>query len=200
MAKVTLQKFLKDKYMDKKQLLADVTSRMEASINSFDSNLRGLRVGRASSNFLDPVQVEIYGSKQPIGQLATISTPEARTISIQVWDKSCVKQVEKGIIDANLGLNPLIDGQLIRINIPPLSQERRKELVKIGAKYCEDAKVAIRNIRRDVLDLLKKSEKDSLISEDDLYALNEQVQKITDEAINKVDKTFVAKEKEILSI
>jgi ribosome recycling factor len=186
--------------MDKKEALNQVRSRMETSIQAFENNLKGLRVGRASANFVDPVQVEIYGSKQPIAQVATISTPDARTISIQVWDKTSVKQVEKAIIESNLGLNPLTDGQTIRINIPPLSEERRKELVKVAAKYCEDSKVSVRNIRRDIIDGLKKIEKDGGMSEDDMHSLSEQVQKITDEFITKIDKTFTAKEKEILSI
>jgi ribosome recycling factor len=186
--------------MDKKELLNQVKIKMDASLGAFDNNLKGLRVGRASANFLDPVQVEIYGSRQPITQVATISTPDARTISIQVWDRSTVKQVEKAIAESNLGLNPTTDGQIIRISIPPLSEERRKELVKVAAKYCEDAKIAIRNIRRDIMDGLKKLEKSSSLSEDEIRTCGEQVQKTTDEFIGKIDKNFSLKEKEILSI
>lgn len=186
--------------MDKKELLTQVNVRMNSSISAFENNLKGLRVGRALASFLDPVQVEIYGSRQPINQVATISTPDARTITVQVWDKSSVKQIEKAIIESNLGLNPSIDGQIIRINIPPLSQERRKELVKVGSKYCEDAKISVRHIRKSIIDELKKSEKDGALSEDDLYNLSEQVQKITDEFVARIDKMFIAKEQEILSI
>lgn len=186
--------------MNKKELLNQVNAKMNSSISAFENNLKGLRVGRASASFLDPVQVESYGLRQPINQIATISTPDARTITVQVWDKSTLKHVEKAIIEANLGLNPSTDGQTIRINIPPLSQERRKELVKIGSKYCEDAKISVRHIRKSIIDELKKAEKDSLISEDDLYNTSEQVQKITDEFVAKIDKMFSLKEQEILSI
>jgi len=186
--------------MDKKLLLEEVHKRKEASIDSFTRNLQGLRVGRASVDFVDPVHVDVYGSRTPIVQISTISTPDARTITIQVWDKSNVKATEKAIIDANLGLNPSIDGQLIRISIPALSEERRKELAKVGSKYCEEAKVAIRNIRRDFLDVLKKAEKGKKISEDDMHSIGEEIQKITDKFIERIDKKFIEKEKEILSI
>ena len=186
--------------MDKKALLEQVRERMDASIVSFARNLTGLRVGRASANFVDPVHADVYGSRTPIAQVATISTPDARTIAIQVWDKANVKAVEKGIIEANLGLNPSTDGQIIRINIPLLSEERRKELVKVGAKYCEEAKISIRNIRRDFIDFLKKTEKDKAISEDEMYSLSEEIQEVTDKFIDKVSNTFIEKEMEILSI
>jgi ribosome recycling factor len=186
--------------MDKATLLSQLNTKMEGAINVFENNLKGLRVGRASANFLDPVQAEAYGSRQPISQLATISTPDARTISIQVWDKSVVKQIEKAIAESNLGLTPMTDGQNIRINIPSLSEERRKDLVKVAAKYSEESKVSVRNIRRDIMDGFKKLEKDKTISEDELRSLGDKVQKITDEFIAKIEKTFSVKEKEILSI
>ena len=186
--------------MDKKQLLNQLQTKMQASVGAFENNLKGLRVGRALASFLDPVQVEIYGDRQPISQVATISTPDARTITVQVWDKAQIKAVEKGIIDAKLGLNPSVDGAVIRINIPALSQERRKELVKIAAKYCEDAKIAVRHIRKSSIDELKKNEKDALISEDDLHNLSEDVQKITNDVVAKIEKILTEKEKEILSI
>jgi ribosome recycling factor len=186
--------------MDKKILLEQVHSRMDFSIKAFDNNLNGLRVGRASSTFLDPVQVEVYGSRTLIAQVSTISTPDARTITVQVWDKGNVKAVEKSISEANLGLNPSVDGQIIRISIPPLSEDRRKELVKVGEKYCEESKVSIRNIRRDFIDDLRKAEKAKLISEDEMHSLTDKIQKVTDKFIDSIDKKFVAKELEILSI
>ena len=186
--------------MDKKELVKQTTMRMDASILALDNHLKGLRVGRASANFLDPVHVEVYGSRQAISQIATISTPDAKTIAIQVWDKANVKSVEKAIIEANLGLNPSVDGQIVRISIPPLSQERRKELVKLAAKYAEDAKVAIRNIRRDIIDELKTQEKNSILSKDEMHSLSEQTQKITDEFIAKIDSSLASREKEILAI
>lgn len=186
--------------MDKQGLIKQTKVRMDGSLAALDNHLKGLRVGRASANFLDPVRVEIYGDKMPINQVAAISTPDAKTIAVQVWDRSTIKYVEKAINDANLGLMALADGDTIRINVPPLSQERRKEMVKLAGKYCEDAKVAVRNIRRDVLDDIKKAEKDSAISKDEMHSLTDEVQKITDDFTKKMDEALKAREKEIMSI
>ncbi|MBN8828601.1 MAG: ribosome recycling factor [Sphingobacteriia bacterium] len=181
-------------------LIAEMKKRMESSLNTLHHHLKGLRTGRASVNLLDSVMVEAYGDRLPINQVASVSTPDARTLSVQVWDKGMVKAVEKGIVAAELGLNPSADGTLIRISLPPLSEERRKELVKVGHKYGEEARVAIRNIRRDSMDSLKKMEKDKVISEDQHKNLSEQVQKVTDDFIKQIDQIIANKEKEITTI
>ncbi|MDX1924309.1 MAG: ribosome recycling factor [Rickettsiaceae bacterium] len=186
--------------MDLKPLLSELELKMDKAIKSLEHDLRGLRTGRASVNLLDPVHVEAYGSRMPISQLATVTVPDARMLNVQVWDKSMVKAVEKAISDANLGLNPATDGQNIRLPIPPLNQERRKELAKLAGKYGENAKIAIRNIRRDGMDDLKKLEKDKQISEDELHSVGEEVQKLTDKEISNIDKIVKAKEHEISSI
>lgn len=178
----------------------DLTDKMNKAIAILEKELSGLRTGRASANLLDPVVVEVYGSKMPIAQVGTVSTPDAKTISVQVWDKALVKTVEKAIADANLGLNPSSDGQLIRMTLPILSEERRKELVKVAHKYGENTKVALRNIRRDGMEHLKKLEKDGEISKDDHHNLGEEIQKLTDEFTDKVDKHIKLKEQEILKV
>lgn len=180
--------------------IADLKRRMEGALKTFSQELSGLRTGRASANLLDTVTVEAYGSHMPLNQVASVNVPEPRLITVQVWDKSMIKAVEKGIANANLGLNPATDGQLIRLPIPELSQERRKELCKIAAKYAESTKVAIRNVRRDGMDHLKKLEKDGDISKDEHHSKSEEVQKITDDYIKKVDEMFVGKEKEIMTV
>jgi ribosome recycling factor len=180
--------------MDKKALIQDLTTRMEGTLRVLDNELKGLRTGRASAHLLDPVIVEAYGDKVPISQLGTISTPDARTINVQVWDKSMVKTVEKAIADANLGVNTATDGQVIRVPVPPLSEDRRKDLVKLGYKYGENSKVAIRNIRRDGMDSAKKLEKDGSVSEDDLKKLEEEIQKLTDSFVSKIDEQIKIKE------
>src|SRR3989442_12787298 len=149
---------------------------------------------------LEPVQVDAYGTHMPLNQLATISVPEPRLLSVQVWDKSMVKAVEKAIVDSNLGLSPATEGQVLRLRIPELNEERRKELVKVAHKYAEAARVAVRHVRRDGLDIVKKLEKDHKISEDEGKRSSEQVQKATDEAIAEVDKMLANKEKEILTV
>jgi ribosome recycling factor len=174
--------------------------KMQKTIASLDHDLTGIRAGRASASILDPVVVEVYGSRMPLNQVATVSVPEARTLSIQVWDRGNVKSVEKAIADANLGLNPSVDGQLIRINVPPLTEERRKELVKVAHKYGENAKISLRNIRRDMLDGLKKSEKDGDISEDELHKLTDKVQTITDKFSSQSDEKVAKKEAEITHV
>src|SRR5208282_3164794 len=169
--------------------------RMQGAIASLKQELGGLRTGRASSALLDHVQVEAYGSHMPLNQLATVSVPEARLITVQVWDRSQVHAVEKAISAANLGLTPATEGQTLRLRIPELNEERRKELVKVAHKYAEAARVAVRHVRRDGLDVLKKLEKDHKISEDDHKNMSDQVQKATDQAIADVDQMLAGKEK-----
>lgn len=183
-----------------KALKSELTEKMEKAIAVLDKELKGLRTGRASVNLLDPVVVEAYGSKMPISQVGTVSTPDAKTISVQVWDKAMVKTVEKAIADANLGLNPSSDGQLIRMSLPVISQERRKELVKLAHKYGENTKVALRNIRRDGMDILKKMEKEQNLSKDEHHNQSEEIQKLTDDYISKVDNVIKSREEEILTI
>jgi ribosome recycling factor len=185
--------------MDAKQK-QELSEKMDKALVVLDKDLSGLRTGRASTNLLDPVVVEVYGSRMPISQVGTLSTPDAKTITVQVWDKAMVKTVEKAIADANLGLNPSSDGQLIRMALPILSEERRKELVKIAHKYAENTKVALRNIRRDGMDTLKKMEKDNEISKDEHHNFSEEIQKLTDDFITKVDANTKQKEQEILNI
>ncbi len=180
--------------------LEDLKRRMQAAIGVLKHELGGLRTGRASANLLEPVQVDAYGAHMPLNQVATVSVPEPRMISVQVWDKSLVHAVEKAIINSNLGLTPATEGQVLRIRIPELNEERRKELVKVAHKYAEAARVAVRHVRRDGLDILKKLEKDHKISEDDHNRQSEQVQKATDQAITDIDKALAAKEKEILTV
>ena len=180
--------------------LAEAKRRMDGPIASLKQELSGLRTGRASSGLLDPIQVDAYGSHMPLSQVATVSVPEPRLISVQVWDRSMVGAVEKAIRESSLGLNPQTEGQVIRLRIPEMTQDRRKEFVKVAHKYAESARVAVRHVRRDVLDLLKKSEKDGHVSEDEEKRYSEQVQKATDAAIAEVDKMLVAKEKEIMQV
>lgn len=180
--------------------LAELKRRMQGAIHSFKQELGGLRTGRASAGLLDHVQVDAYGSHMPLNQLATVSVPEPRLITVQVWDKSTIHAVEKAIINANLGLNPATEGQVMRIRIPELSEDRRKELVKVAHRYAEAARVAVRHVRRDGLDILKKLEKDHKISKDDHDRDAEQVQKATDQHINEIDHALTAKEKEILTV
>ncbi len=177
-----------------------IETKMDSSLKILDHELTGLRTGRSSINLLDPIQIEAYGSKMPLSQVASLSTPDARTITVQVWDKSMVKIVEKAIVESNLGLTPLSDGQLIRITIPFLTEERRKELVKFAYKYGENAKIALRNIRRDGNEELKKLEKDNLITKDEHHNLSAEIQKLTDDYSNKIDGQVKQKEQEILTI
>jgi ribosome recycling factor len=180
--------------------LNEVKRRMHGAIQVLKQELGGLRTGRASTGMLDPVQVEAYGTHMPLNQLATVSVPEPRLLSVQVWDKSMVHAVEKAIINSNLGLSPATEGQVLRLRIPELNQERRKEMVKIAHKYAEAARVAVRHVRRDALDLLKKLEKDGKISEDDHTRMSGDVQKATDQIIAEVDQTLAGKEKEIMTV
>jgi ribosome recycling factor len=180
--------------------LAEIKRRMQGAIAVLKQDLGGLRTGRASSSLLDPVQVEAYGSHMPLNQLATVSVPEPRLLSVQVWDRSMVAAVERAIINANLGLNPATEGQVLRIRIPELNEERRKELVKVAHRYAETARVAVRHVRRDGLDVLKRLEKDHKISKDEHDRQSEQIQKATDETISEVDRALSVKEKEILTV
>jgi ribosome recycling factor len=180
--------------------LAELKRRMQGAIAVLKQDLAGLRTGRASASLLDPVQVDAYGSHMPLNQLATVSVPEPRLLTVQVWDRSMVSAVERAIINANLGLNPATEGQVLRIRIPELNEERRKELVKVAHRYAETARVAVRHVRRDGLDVLKRLEKEHKISKDDHDRQAEQVQKATDETIGEVDRALGVKEKEILTV
>ncbi|HEY8193824.1 MAG TPA: ribosome recycling factor [Hyphomicrobium sp.] len=178
----------------------EVEKRMRASIDALKREFSGLRTGRASANLLDPVHVMVYGSRMPLNQVATVSVPEPRMISVQVWDRSNVQAVDKGIREANLGLNPIMDGQILRLPIPTLTADRRQELVKLAHKYAEQAKVAIRNARREAMDALKKLEKDGKMSQDDHRGHSDKVQELTDRLIKEVDATLVTKEAEIQKV
>lgn len=178
----------------------EVEKRMRASIDALKREFSGLRTGRASANLLDPVHVMVYGSRMPLNQVATVSVPEPRMISVQVWDRSNVQAVDKGIREANLGLNPIMDGQILRLPIPTLTADRRQELVKLAHKYAEQAKVAIRNARREAMDVLKKLEKDGKMSQDDHRGHSDKVQELTDRLIKEVDATLVTKEAEIQKV
>ena len=177
-----------------------IKQRMDKALISFQGDLNSIRVGRASLNMLDPISVDVYGSKMPINQVGNISTPEPRLLIVSVWDASNVQQVEKAIRESNLGFNPMTEGNLIRIPIPSLSEDRRKELVKVAGKYAENSRISIRNIRRDLIEEVRKKEKNSEISKDDKHKNEEIVQKITDDYINNIDKILENKEKEILEI
>jgi ribosome recycling factor len=178
----------------------ELKRRMQGATAALKHELGGLRTGRAAASMLEPVQVEAYGSHMPLNQLATVSVPEPRLLSVQVWDKSMVKAVEKAIVDSNLGLSPATEGQVLRLRIPELNQERRKELVKVAHKYAEAARVAVRHVRRDGLDVIKKLEKAHEISEDEQKRLDGEVQKATDATIAEIDQLLAGKEKEILTV
>lgn len=175
-------------------------SRMDKTVDSLKADFGSLRAGRAHVSLLDGIMVEAYGSMSPLSQVGSISTPDARTLSVSVWDRGLTKAVEKAIMESDLGLNPSSDGQLIRIPVPPLSEERRKELIKVAGKYAENSKVAIRNIRRDAMDGIKKLKKDNLISEDEEKKFENDIQKLTDESIKKIDDLLAQKEKDILQV
>ena len=177
---------------------ADIQRRMHGAVEALKHDLTGLRTGRASTALLDPIQVEVYGANMPINQVATVSVPEPRLISVQVWDRSNISAVEKAIRNAGLGINPITDGQMIRLPIPDLTEERRKELAKLAGQYAEKARVAVRNVRRDGMDALKADEKKKEISEDDHKRLDTEVQKMTDDTIKEIDAAAHAKEQEIL--
>jgi len=178
----------------------DIKRRMDGAVDAFKKELAGLRTGRASAGLLEPVTVEAYGNKMPLNQVGTISVPEPRMISVQVWDRGMVKATEKAIRESGLGLNPQTEGQSIRVPLPDLSQERRAELAKVAHKYAEQARVAVRNVRRDGLDALKKAEKASEISQDEQKSLGEKVQNLTDQHIKLIDEALAHKEKEIMHV
>ena len=180
--------------------LDDYKKRMDGAITALQHEFGGLRTGRASATILDPITVEAYGATSPLNQVANVSVPEPRMISVQVWDKSVVSAVDKAIRSSNLGLNPIVDGQTLRIPIPPLTGERRTELAKVAGKYAEQQRVAVRNVRRDAMEQLKKLEKDHAISQDEHKRHNDEVQKATDEHIRKIDDMFRHKEEEIMQV
>ena len=180
--------------------IADIKRRMAGAVSALKGELTGLRTGRASVNLLDPINVSAYGTTMPISQLATVSVPEPRMLSVQVWDRSTVQAVDRAIREANLGLNPIVEGQLLRIPIPELNAERRQELVKVAHKYSEQARVAVRHVRRDGLDHLKKDEKGSHMSEDEQKKISDQIQKLTDGTIAEIDQLLAVKEGEITQV
>ncbi len=183
-----------------KTIMEDLNKRMDGSISSLNHALSGLRTGRASAALLDGIKVEAYGDMMPLNQIATINVPEPRMILVQVWDGSLAKSVEKAIVAMEIGLNPIAEGAVIRVPLPDLSEERRKELCKKAAEYGENAKISVRNIRRDGIDQFKKLEKSGDISEDDLHNLSEQVQKMTDTHTAKIDGLVAAKNKDIMVV
>lgn len=180
--------------------LDDLRRRMQGAITSYQGELASIRTGRASSSMLDPVVVSVYGAEMPINQVATVTVPEARMLMVQVWDRGSVQAVDRAIREANLGLNPIVEGATMRIPIPELNRERRQELVKVAHKYSEAARVSVRHVRRDGLDGAKKEEKDGKVSQDEHRIFTEKVQKLTDETIAEIDKLVAAKEAEILQI
>jgi ribosome recycling factor len=183
-----------------KPVLSKYKDRMDKAVAALKDEFGSLRTGRASASLLDQVHVDAYGASMPLNQVAAISVPEPRSISVSVWDRGLVVSVEKAIRSAGLGLNPVVDGQNLRIPIPPLTEERRKELAKVAAKYAEQQRVAVRNIRRDANDDLKKAEKDHVINQDEHKRLEGEVQKLTDEAIKRIDEALKAKEQEIMHV
>ena len=180
--------------------IKELKRRMDGAISAFKSDIASLRTGRASANILDPVTIEAYGSRMPLNQVANITVPEPRMLSVSVWDKTMVGVVDRSIRESNLGLNPIVDGQNLRIPLPELNEERRKSLVKVAHDYAEKAKVAIRHVRRDGMDGLKKAEKDGDLGQDESRSLSEKVQKMTDDTILDVDRLLGEKEKEIMQV
>lgn len=178
----------------------DTTKRMKGALAALKHEFGGLRTGRASASLLDPIVVEAYGNTMPLNQVGTVNVPEPRMISVQVWDRAMVTAVDKAIRSAGLGLNPQVDGTLVRIPIPQLTEERRKELGKIAHKYAESARIAVRNVRRDAMDLLKKLEKDHHLGEDERKTQEDKVQKLTDQTIKDIDEALAAKDKEIMQV
>jgi len=178
----------------------DLKRRMQGAVKALKEDLASLRTGRASSTLLDPIQVDIYGAALPINQVATVTVPEPRLLSVQVWDRSNVNAVEKAIRDSNLGLNPQTEGQVIRLRIPELNEQRRKEMVKVAHQYTEQAKVAARHVRRDGIEMLRRLEKEGGMGKDEAARLSDQVQKVTDQTISEIDAALAHKEKEIMQV
>ena len=181
-------------------VLDSCKKRMDKAIQNLEKEFSKLRTGRASVTLLEDLKVDYYGTLTPLNQLASISTPDSRTLAIQPWDRNAFGEIEKAIQKSDLGLNPVNDGKIIRINIPPLTEERRKELVKVAKKYAEEAKIAIRNVRRDANETLKKKKNDKELTEDEMHRGQDKVQKITDSFVQKVDEVLKKKEKEIMEI
>ena len=186
--------------MDIDTILLDTEDRMEKAMAALERDFQKLRTGRATTALVDGIKADYYGTPTPISQMASVAVPDSRTITIQPWDKGGISVVEKAILKSDLGLTPVNDGRIIRINIPPLTEERRKELVKVGRKYAEDARIAVRNVRRDANDSLKKLEKGKEISEDERKKAEEDVQELTNKYVAEIDRHFQEKEKEILAI
>lgn len=180
--------------------IKELRRRMDGALEALKREFGGLRTGRASTSLLDPVMVEAYGTQMPLTQVGTVNVPEPRMLTVQVWDRKMIGSVEKAIRDSGLGLNPASDGSVVRVPIPPLSEERRSELVKIAAKYAEQARIAVRNIRRDGMEALKKLEKDGEISEDEQRRRSDEIQKLTDEHVKSIDEALAAKETEIMQV
>ena len=178
----------------------DIRRRMEGAAEVLHKEFGGLRTGRAATSLLEPVVVQAYGSEMPLNQVGTVSAPEPRLLTVQVWDKSLVQSVEKAILESGLGLNPAAEGQVIRVPIPILTEERRAELAKVAGKYAEEARIAVRNVRRHAMDDLKKAEKDGDISQDLLHDYNKEVQDLTDEFVGKIDNALANKEEEIMQV
>jgi ribosome recycling factor len=186
--------------MPQDSLLKDLSRRMDGAIEVLRKEFGGLRTGRASTSLLEPIQVEAYGNMVPLNQVANISVPEPRMITVQVWDRGVAKAVDKAIREAGLGLNPQSEGQVIRVPIPDLNEERRRELTRVAAKYAEQARVSVRNVRRDGVDVLRKLEKDSEISQDEHRKLQNDIQHLTDNHIKRIDEALAQKDKEILQV
>jgi ribosome recycling factor len=180
--------------------MADLKKRMNGAVEVLRKEFGGLRAGRASASLLEPIMVPAYGSEMPLNQVATVSVPEARLLTVQVWDKGLVKAVDKAIRTSDLGLNPAVEGNLLRVPIPELSEERREELVKVAARYAEAARVAVRNVRRDGMEQLKRLEKDGKLSQDQQHKNAEHVQELTDAEIKQINEMLAAKESEIMTI
>ena len=186
--------------MSEEKVVVDLRRRMDGAIDVLRKEFGGLRTGRASGSLLEPIHVEAYGNKLPLAQVGTVSVPEPRLLIVQVWDRANVKATEKAIREAGLGLNPQTEGQTIRVPVPDLSEDRRKELTRVAAKYAEAARVSVRNVRRDGIDLLKKQEKDSIISQDQQRKLEKDIQTLTDGTIKRIDELLASKDKEILQV
>lgn len=182
------------------ELMSEIKAKMQKACDSLKTELGGLRTGRASANLLDKIRVDVYGSMMPINQVGSVNVPEPRSLVVSIWDASVVKNVEKAIRDSDLGLNPNLDGNTIRIRLPELTEDRRKELVKVAGKYAEDGRVAVRNIRRSGMDSLKKAKNDNEITEDEQKSYEGDVQKITDQFVAEINNLLEAKEKEITTI
>lgn len=186
--------------MTKELDIKELRNRMDSALKALQKDFSGLRTGRASTSLLDSIQVDVYGSYMPLNQVGTVGSPEPRMLTVSVWDKANVKAVEKAIANAGLGVNPVADGQLVRVPLPEMSEERRREMVKVAGKYAENSRISIRNVRRDGMEYYKKLEKDKEISEDDLRRMNDDIQKLTDEYVAKVDSLLADKEKDIMAV